>query len=437
MKILFITKKWVIDPLGIAYLSSYLKQQGHEVKLVRPEDGVWEMIWSFKPDILAYSVTTGLHKFYLDLNSEIKKRYKAISVFGGAHPTYFPEMKIDKDVDFIVRGEGEVIFARLLERIGEGWWSEEKEFYSLFLVKNLDELPFPDRELIYQFPENHKNRIKNVMTSRGCPFKCNYCYNSLYQKLYGKDFTIRYRSVDNVIKECLELKKYPLEVIFFADDEFVANKQRFLEFALRYKEEVNVPYHCQIRIELLDEDRIKWLKDSGCISLTFAIESGNEKMRKEVLGRNISNKRILDGCILLQKYNIKYRTENMIGLPFESFEEAWETLEFNIKCKPTIAWASIFQPYPKTGLGEYCIEQGLFDGNVDSIKSTFFEDTPLNVHKDYRKKIVNLQRLFGVVCSYPQLKGIARQLVEWEPNKLYSWIYSNWKKYCYDNKLYA
>jgi len=425
MKVLFLKKSWVVEPLGIAYLAAVLKKNGHEVDLLKIDNnGFMKELKEFKPDILAYSICTGEHKRFLEINREIKKEYSAISIFGGSHPTYFPEMVYEKGVDIIIRGEAEKSFIELLKDI-QIKHSCDGIVNFRTLEQNIDRILFPDREFLYKYSENRNNPIKNVITSRGCRFSCGYCFNSIYRDFYKGENWVRYRSPGNVVKECIELKKYSLKLIWFQDDEILTNP-RLYELLDLYKKEVDVPFHCQIRIEFLTKDIAKKLKDAGCISVTFAIESGNDYIRQEILDRKITKSKILEGSDILHRVGLKFRTENMCGIPNESLSQMLETLDLNIQCKPAIAWASIFTPYPRLPLGEYAKKNGFWDGSFSSIKETFFEDTVLNT--TIKKEIVNLQRLFGFIVGFPVLRKIVLWLLGLPKNKIYDFIHLKWKR---------
>ena len=181
MKVAFVSDPFQVEPLGIAYLASTLKKRGHEVGLVLTNS--IEELREIKPDVLAYSVTTGKHKRFLELNNIIKRDIPAISIFGGSHPTYFPEMADEKGVDYIIRGEADKSLPELLDDIALGR-SHKKVTGFRALEQNLDRLPFPDREFLYSHSDNYNNPIKNVLTSRGCRFSCPYCFSLYLQFLY-------------------------------------------------------------------------------------------------------------------------------------------------------------------------------------------------------------------------------------------------------------
>jgi radical SAM superfamily enzyme YgiQ (UPF0313 family) len=231
-----------------------------------------------------------------------------------------------------------------------------------------------------------------------------------------------------MVKECIELKKYPLKLIWFQDDEMLTNPY-LCELLDLYKKEVNVPFHCQIRIEFLTEDIVKKLKDSGCVSVTFAVESGNEYMRKRLLYKNISDNEIIRGSEILNRIGLKFRTESMCGLPGESLNQMFETLDLNKKCKSTYAWVSMFQPYPSLPLAEYARKNKFWDGSISNIKETFFEDTILNT--TIKKEIVSFQRLFSIFSFFKVSVWLVRFLISFPNNWVYDCLFRKFKQWRY------
>ena len=417
MKAVFMVEDFQVEPLGIAYLASALRSKGVEPELLKTSE--LDRLYDIEPDVIGFSVTTGKHRKYIKIAEQAKRLCNAKIIFGGAHPTYFPEVITESSaIDFVIRGEADKSLP---------WAIENKISNKIVgfhpLVQDLDSLPFPDREFLYKYPENRDNPIKNVITSRGCRFSCPYCFNSLYRDFYKGQNWVRFRSVDNVIQECKELKKYPLKMIFFQDDEFLSNPN-IHDLLYRLKTEVRVPFHCQIRIEFLTDTMAYSLMDSGCISVTFAVECGDCEQRKNLLKRNMSDEQILRGANLLHRYGIKIRTENMLGLPGESLEQMFSTLDLNAKIRPTIGWASIFQPYPRLPLGEYAREKGYHDG-TDTFKEGFFEASELS--GEHNKEVVNLQRLFGVAVNFPLVRKFINLLVKIPNNRFYDRLSAWWK----------
>ena len=201
MRIQFLLKNTgMFERLGIMTLSSILKKNSHEVKLILTEEldeeEIIENVKNFKPHVLAYSIMTGEHTYHIDLNRMVRSHYNnALSVFGGPHPTYTPEMVNNEYVDAVCRGEGEIYFLQLIEKLEKGedfydiqnFWFKKKDGSIVknkmgSLVENLDEIPFPDRKLLYDADSKLRARgSKLFMSNRGCPYKCTYCFNHAYR----------------------------------------------------------------------------------------------------------------------------------------------------------------------------------------------------------------------------------------------------------------
>jgi len=238
-----------------------------------------------------------------------------------------------------------------------------------------------------------------------------------------------------VMREVDELKSYPLKLIFFQDDLFpIYDKEWINEFCNRYYE-FQIPFHIQIRVEFVTEDVVKQLKAVGLHSATFAIESGNPDIRRNMLNRKMTDKQILDAANIFHQYGINFRTENMIGIPTENYEDVLSTLDLNIQCNPTIAWASLFQPYPGTKLGDYCKENNLVEGDFDSFDTSFFNTFRLKSR--YVKAFQRIQKLFALLVKYPKLKYLLPILIRLPLDNIYYRFYKYYKKHLYNKKLFS
>jgi radical SAM superfamily enzyme YgiQ (UPF0313 family) len=414
MKILFIAQPFVIEPLGIMYLSSQLKKAKHETDLITTKEDYIKKIEEFKPDIIAYSVITGSQHDYFKLNNEIKEKFPNIITFmGGPFVTFSPETIEKEKLDIICIGEGEEAITELADKLEKKqditkiknlWVKKNGKIYKNPVrpyIKNLDSIEHPDREIIYKYEEQKNNPLKHFIATRGCPYKCTYCFNHQYHDLYkGKGPLVRYRSVDNVIQEVKEvIQKYPTKFVYFQDDTIILNQAWIEEFCKKYEQEIKLPFHCHIRANLLTEPTAKALKQAGCYSVHMAIEAGNSRIRNELLKRQMTNEEILNASKMLRKYGIKSMTQNIIGLPTETLKEALETLNINIACKPTYTWVSIFQPYPGTKLGEFTEEKGLLEEDPNKIEKSFFDKSILRLRD--KKKIEHLQKLFAITVDHP------------------------------------
>jgi radical SAM superfamily enzyme YgiQ (UPF0313 family) len=295
-------------------------------------------------------------------------------------------------VDGICLGEGEYATLDLmnaLERDGDGirlsnpaianWWFKlngevvRNPLRPLLTGEELDDLPFSDRELLYAaHKQSRRTKIKPFITGRGCPYDCAFCFNKAYSELYGgRGRRFRRRSPDNVLREIREVvAKHDVRFVLFMDDTFILQDRWLQEFMSRYQDEVSLPFWCQVRANLVTDDKIALFKKAGCVSVSFGLEAGNDRLRNAILGRNMSREEILGAAEILRRHDITFMTNNMLGLPTGTLETDFETLDLNIQCRPAYANVFLFQPYPKTELGEWAYEHGWMMGTFDDLSGS-------------------------------------------------------------------
>lgn len=455
MKVLFITKPFIIEPLGIMYLSAAAKAAGHKTDLARISDDLEKKVEEFEPDIVAYSLMTGDQDLFLDLNQSLKRTYQFLSVFGGPHPTFFPELINQDGVDIVCRGEGEPAFVDLLNKQEKA--EDITQIENLFVKRNgriiqngvrpladIDSLPFPDREIVFQFPEIKKGPIKHFIASRGCPYNCSYCFNEKYSQLYSnKGKRVRFRNVISLVDEIEDVvKSSPTRFVYFQDDTFTLNKNWLKDFTKEYAERVNLPFHCHVRPNTVDEETVNLLKQAGCYSVHIAAETANDRLRNDILNRRMTREQIIKATILLREHGIRLMLQNIIGLPTGSLEDDLATLEMNIEAKPDYAWVSIYQPYPGTKLGEYCRRQEYYMGDFSDLSSNFFDSSNLNFPGRYKNQLSHLQKLFAIFVEYPELHrlGLSQVMIDIpnteETRERYQTAYKQFRKKG-DKRLYG
>ncbi len=428
------------------YLSSILKKEGHEVYLkigASPiSAGELERI---NPDIAAFSVTTGTHLWALQQTGHIKSKSNALIVMGGAHPTYFPEVIEKEGLDVICRGEGENAFRMLAERVEERrsfsdipnlWVKTEGRIIRnpmAPLIEDLDALPAPDRELYYQYPFLADNPTKNFISGRGCPFNCAYCSMASLKEMYRhKGHFTRFRSAEKTIEEITGVRdRYGLKTVCFQDDTFILKISRLKPFLKLYGEKVRLPFICHVRADLVTDEIVRSLKDAGCHSVDFGVESGNPEIRRKVLKKTISNRQIRDAAGLFHRYDIPIRTTNMLGLPGETIETAFQTVEINQEIRTDYPSCSVYQPYPKTELGDKVISMGMVpkDYNIDNMGSSFYKSSV--IQSDSSREFANLQKFFFFAVRFPRLKFIIKKLIKLPPNPFYDYVFLMWYAYNY------
>ncbi len=421
---------------GTMILSACLKRAGHspEVIIEKKPDSIASYIRSGKIDLIAFSVMTGPHKWALETAGALKREFPRIPIlFGGVHATYFPEIILDPAVDIICRGEGEGPIVDLCDALDSG--GDYSGIQNLAVKRNgevihndlrdlidLTTLPPDDREIYYaKYPLLAKKTVKNLLTSRGCPFDCSFCFNHQLKSMYkGKGNYLRFKSVDQVLNEIRDLKeRYPLKKILFSDDTFNINKKWVREFFPRLKDELNLPYSCHVRANLVDEDLVRLFQETGCYTLRMAVESGSEKLRMEVLKKRITNRQLTGVADLLHKYGIKFFTYNMICLPGETVENAFETIQLNVRMKTDYPWCSILMPYSRTEIVRYAMDHGYLspEYDINQVFSSYYVGTVLS--NPQNKELLNLHRFFNTAVLMPWSIPIIKRLIKLPVNSLF------------------
>ena len=437
-KIVFLQSKRVwVDLIGVMYLSTALKRAGHSVavRFVESKREVDHVVKIEKPDIAAFSVTTGLHHWAVKIAEHIKKvTPQVITVVGGHHATYLPEIALEPSIDFAIRGEAEEAFVRFIdavpienpEKLPNLAWAQNGSLKTtdlLPLVVDLDSLGMPDRDL---YPTNYKyfawNPAKMFLTSRGCPFNCLYCYGSLFKKLYtGKGPVLRFRSHEAILDELKTTRqKYNLPIITFEDSTFNADKKWLLEFLVKYGHEIDLPFNCQLRIELVDKETAQALARSGCFRACIGVETGSEKLRK-MIGKSISNDDIRHGVTYLKESGIKIEASVMFGIPEETTAEALHTIQFLRELGTEFSRVSLFQPYPNLKLTEKAVQLQLVDPyDFDKIENSLYKSI---LKSENINILVNIQKLIYLFIKFPKLDKLLKVLIKFPPNPIFKLIY--------------
>jgi radical SAM superfamily enzyme YgiQ (UPF0313 family) len=430
--IVFVQRLWYEYP-GTAILSSFLKKNGHTVRVIIGESSK-EIIGKLSEgEVVAFSIMTGMHHWALKVANDIKGSLKSLTVFGGAHPTYFPDIIQERGVDVICRGEGEHALLELADAVDSNsditgiknlWIKRDGVVYKnplRPLIEDLDSLPFQDREIYYHdYPFLKNNSHKIFIAGRGCPFECTFCFNERLKDMYKNNGRfVRFRSPQDVIEEIKEVRdRYGIETVFFHDDIFVLNHKWLREFLNRYREDVSIPFYCAARADTLREDTVKLLSQGGCKCISFAIESGNEEIRNEVLGKRITNQQIIESARLLKKYGIKLTTFNMLGIPGETIKDAFETVNLNIKIGTDYPRCSFLTPYPGTKIAEYAAQYGYMESTINTIVASSQQSDSIIKMAD-RNRMINLHLFFQTAILFPIFLPFIKYLIKLPPNVIF------------------
>lgn len=386
---------WSSIQFGISYISSFLKKHGHKTKLlVLGGNSSWKtnvklaesIIDEFNPELICYTATFSQYAFIERVAEFIKNRFEGkFHLIGGVHASLNPDAVINGPFDALCIGEGEFPTQELCARLEKGafpsgianLWIKSKNGQiekndTADFIQDLNIFPFPDREMWIPWIIEREDDELAVLLGRGCPYDCAYCSNHALRRIsHGK--YVRIRSIDNILGEISELcENYPQRKIYLEVETITANKKWTLEFCSKLKAfncsiGSNISYGCNFRISRysIDESLFIAFKEANINKINIGLESGSEKIRRDILKRSYSNQDFFDTVAMARKYGIKYYIYNMIGVPFESLNDHMETMSLNRQCQPAGHYTGIFVPYPGTQLYDLCVKEGLLKNVLD------------------------------------------------------------------------
>jgi radical SAM superfamily enzyme YgiQ (UPF0313 family) len=289
-----------------------------------------------RPDVLALSVFADNYQWSLEVAREVHKHHPCITVWGGIHPTSCPEEVISrKEVDYLIRGEGEKPFLELLESIEKKGAPEQ--IPNLWTKKNGHTIRNKPRPLMEprDFPAVDKVIYEKfipmkdyylTVNSKGCIAQCSYCMQNFLKKweeenLAGGPF-LREKPVDALLDELRSMKKrYGIRYVDIKNNVLTGNNKWFDEFVERYPKEVGLPFRIMGHPLLFQKDQAARLKKAGCHHIQIGIESLNPVVRKNVLLRNETNEQIIRALDSIEAAGINFSADIMVGLPGESEDD--------------------------------------------------------------------------------------------------------------------
>lgn len=372
--------------LGICYIAGVLEKNGFLVEIIDSYaerlnlNGLTEKIKDSAPDLIGVTFTTENRFQGFDVIRQIKKDFSNIlTMAGGPHVSLAAEdtMANIPELDFIVRGEGENTVLELVNALSSNSPLEKIQGLSYRvggkiihnpdrpLIKDLDAMPFPSWNLVpwekYNFtldvPGRGRLRAANIMTSRGCPFNCNFCAS---QTMWGR--TCRMRSADNILSEIGALRyNYNIKSLWIFDDTFTVSKKRIEEFCNKLLErEWDISWFCEIRTDTVDRPLLSLMKDAGCFSVGFGVESGSQRILDNVIGKGIRIEQVKEVAKICSELGIISNPFFIFSHPEETREDMKQTLSLiNNWPKPSSISLSILHIYPGTRLFTLAKEKGI------------------------------------------------------------------------------
>lgn len=426
------------EVFGIMYLSGSISLKGHKASvLIEVEEGrqFFRKIEEIKPDVIAFSIMSGLHEWASRTASEVKRRFGYHIIAGGPHCTFFPEFIEMDGIDAICRGDGEDALPEYLSAVEErrniaklrGWWIKndsgviKNDVYPL--RENLDTIAYPDRDIYRKrYPFFNSNTCCEILVARGCPYNCSFCHNQLLRRIYkGKGSYIRRHSIKRVIDEIKDYRvRYGgnLRWVSFIDDLFIMDRQWLREFLVTYKTEIALPFGCGLRANLVDSELAGMLAEAGCKMASFGVESGDDELRNMVLNKNISDEQIITAGRLLSEYGIRFSTFNMFNLPGETMERAKKTISLNIKIRRgNYPWSGLLQPYRGTQVFDVAEKLGMIahgetGANLFNTSSLRQKDT---------ERLEYLNSYFYWMIRFPWMASVLMWIIR-HPIRLFSRI---------------
>lgn len=367
--------------LGLAYLSSYLKQRIFDLDIRIIDSNVKNSIQTYDPNIVGISAVSqnfGIAVHY----AKIAKENKKLVIVGGVHITMLPE-SLPNEADVGVLGEGEETFydiVRHFKKIKKNF-SYLKNIKSIIYrnsrgriiktknrepIKNMDVLPFPDRNLL-NIP---RKQSVYLFSSRGCPYNCYFCAST---RFWGRA-NVRFFSAEYVIREIeYLLKKYNPNLISFKDDLFIANKERLRKMVALIRERgihKKTQFCVSCRANLVDEETVRLLKKMNVVMISMGLESGNPRILSLLKGGNVTVEQNKKAIELIKKYKIHTNASFIIGAPDETLKEMRDTYNFIKKSRLDSFLIYVLTPFPGTPVWENARKKGIVSDTLDWNKLT-------------------------------------------------------------------
>ena len=387
-----------------------------------PADDLRKKITEFSPDLLAVSCTETT--FARGLKLITKTRDMGIrNLFGGVFPTFAPQLVMNFDVvDMLCIGEGENAIVDLANCLALGndyynvtnLWVRKRngtiKKNSVTKPVDINQLPaitdlgLFDEKRFYRPLGGKIRRVLPVETHRGCPYTCSFCNSPSQNRLYsGNGSFFRKKSME-LVKQEIEnhINTWGTEYVFFWADTFLAwSPKEFDEFCEMYQD-IKLPFWCQTRIETISEYKFKKLKDVGLDRITFGMEHGNEKFRREVVKRNYPNKVALELMKIPADLDIPFTVNNIIGFPGETRELAFDTIELNRHFKSDSTTFSTLIPFAGTEIRRLAESQGFIKPDQICTIANTSEEGILDMPRWRKKEVAKLQKTASMYVNFPK-----------------------------------
>jgi radical SAM superfamily enzyme YgiQ (UPF0313 family) len=362
--------------LGLGYLAAVLEKNQFEVDVVDCQvlklsfEEFRSELGKRQPDIVGITSTTLTYKSGLKI-AKIAKEVcpNCLTVMGGPHVTFWDYEALQEcpELDVVVRREGENTLLELVQRVeaDEGFQDVLGITYRKKgktvqnpdrpYIENLDELPFPARHL---WPMERLREYEDILylaASRGCVYWCEFCSTV---RMHGRKY--RMRSTKNVVDELEFLHKtYGVNKFTFCDDAFTVDQARTQELCREImKRGLKITWNCGTRVDMLTKELLFKMKEAGCISMWFGVESGSQQVL-DAMKKGISPELTTQVFGWVMEVGLKPVPNVILGFPGETMKSAWETIKFVEKISPDdVGFYNVATPFPGTPMYDSVKENG-------------------------------------------------------------------------------
>ncbi|GIS83868.1 MAG: B12-binding domain-containing radical SAM protein [Nitrospina sp.] len=385
--------------LGLLYVAAYYEREtgNQPVFIDCPPENVSQeelsrRVKEVQPDMVAMSIMTFNLLDALHTARILKRDHPNLKVcLGGPHVNLYPKETLHQpEIDYVVFGEGEKIFFHLIQALesgdslksikGLGWKEKGVEHINSAETEllNLNELPFPARHLVdissYKHIIGEGRQFFTIQATRGCPAACSFCDI--------RKTKFRVRSPESVVAEIEELVEMGVDDLFFVDDTITIDKKNVLEICdLIVKRNIKIHFKISARVDTINKEVIAALKKAGCYRIHYGIESASPKHLK-YLQKGQTPEKVERACKMTRDAGLGFFAYMMIGIPHETKEEMFETVDFAKKLKPDYAQFSICTPYPKVELYYQMIQEGI-------VPEDYWQEFAENPSADFKIKFWN------------------------------------------------
>lgn len=367
-------------PLGLLWLAAFIENQGHNIKVIDnyakklDNDDLVKEILRDNPDIVGFHITS---LTYPEMEKNIKSlknlNKELVIVVGGPLATFYSKkIASNNNINFVIRNEGEITFSELINAIdskgnfdrikGLTFKKNDRIIQNIDrpFIENLDNLPFPARHLVdfsfYPRKEIFINKypLDVICTSRGCPFNCSFCSSSrhIFRGTY------RCRSAKNVVDEIeFLINNYNTKALNFREDLFTADKKHVIDICDELiKRKIDIIWFCESRVDTVNKELLKKMKLAGCEAIWFGCESGSQKIL-DYLNKDITTSQIERTFKCCKEEGITTGAAFIVGIPGETKEDVFKTLELAKKIKADHIWPRIFIGTPKSKIYDEIIKK--------------------------------------------------------------------------------